>query len=95
MYGNVDGSSRYSPTTVVNGTDRLHCSSANLFERRSLVSPPDEDFARYLEYVPTIPRRHHHQAHLGWRLLSKNEYREIHELEIVDSVKIVTTLHLA
>lgn len=103
MYGNVDGTSLYSAKSVVNGTERLHCSSADLFKRSlaDVGSTTDEDFVRYLMYVPSNPivgfdksSKEHPQAHLGWRYLSRNEHREVHELEIQDGVKIFTTYHL-
>eukprot|EP00804_Cyclotella_cryptica_P009092 CCRYP_003178-RA/>CCRYP_003178-RA protein AED:0.06 eAED:-0.01 QI:0/0/0/0.5/1/1/2/0/361 len=107
MYGNVDGTSQYSVTSVVNGTERLHCKSREVSARRSLVdsdslSLMEQDFDRYLSYVPSDPvidkdksNAHHPHAHLGWRYLSRNKYAEVHELEIEDGVKIITTISLA
>lgn len=103
MYGNVDGTSQYSPTSVVNGTDRLHCSSADLFERtlvEDLVSPSDEDFDSYIRFTqvtPTLDKSSmdHPQAHLGWRYLSRSKARETHEFEIEDGARVIITYHLA
>ncbi|KAL7522200.1 hypothetical protein ACHAWX_006896 [Stephanocyclus meneghinianus] len=107
MYGKVDGTSRYSPTSVVNGTERLHCKSGEMANRRSLAEEEysarlEADFDRYLSFVPSDPvvdrdssSSRHPRAHLGWRYLSRNEYAEVHELEIEDGVRIVTTITLA
>ncbi|KAL3802543.1 hypothetical protein HJC23_012562 [Cyclotella cryptica] len=108
MYGSVDGTSQYSATSVVNGTERLHCKSGELFNRRSLADSADSsssleaNFDRYLQYVPSNPvidrdtsSMHHPQAHLGWRYLSRSKHAEVHELEIEDGVKIVTTISLS
>jgi hypothetical protein len=105
MYGNVDGTSQWSDPSVSEETEKLHCTSSELNERRFLTdlnSISDEDFARYVKHVPSNPivnkdrsSNVHPMAHLGWRYVSKNKYREVHELEIEDGVKIVTTVHLA
>lgn len=94
MYGNVDGTSQYSPTSVVNGTSRLHCSSADLFGRKlvDLDLNLDEEFTRYLKFIPNPAL--YPQAHLGWRLLSRTKSRDVYEFEVENDVKIVTTYHL-
>jgi hypothetical protein len=106
MYGNVDGTSQYSPTSVTNDTDSLHCSSDDMSVRRALISdfPSEEDFERYLKSIPSDHTMtnvsstfQHPQSQLGWRYLRRSTSslnRVVHEIEIEDDVNVIITYHL-
>ncbi|KAL3777167.1 hypothetical protein ACHAWO_003224 [Cyclotella atomus] len=106
MYGNVDGTSQYSPTSVANDTDSLHCSSDDMSVRRALISdfPSEEDFERYLKSIPSDHTMtnvsstfQHPQSQLGWRYLRRSTSslnRVVHEIEIEDDVNVIITYHL-
>ena len=105
MYGNVDKTSVYSPTSVVNGTDKLHCKSSDLFERERTLAvdhTSDREYARYLKHMGLEldidldkSSFYHPHASLGWRYLGRTKYRQMHELQIEDGIKIVVSYHLA
>ncbi|KAL7536589.1 hypothetical protein ACHAXR_007261 [Thalassiosira sp. AJA248-18] len=99
MYGNVDGTSRYSSN--VNGTEGLHCTSTNsgteeIFKQRKLTENAGlaaDEFSRYARLLskplPTIEN-----PEMSQRYLKRNDHEEIRERIFANGMKIVSTTRL-